>query len=133
MDEESKGSNLYVSGAFGLVIPDTVDWNQAGLRGGFRVELLPEGADPMDARYNVVQWINRNERGWSVGGSLGDPRTGEILDYAGARFEVVDMDGFRVDRVLISKTEEAEDRAATGALIREAERIIQMAKAEDLK
>lgn len=54
-------------------------FDQAGLRGGFRVELLPEGADPMDARYNVVQWINRNERGWSVGGSLGDPRTGEIL------------------------------------------------------
>jgi hypothetical protein len=40
---------------------------------------LPEGADPLDARYNVVQWENRNERGWSVGGSLGDPRTGEIL------------------------------------------------------
>lgn len=54
-------------------------FDRAGLRGAFRVELLPEGADPMDARYNVVQWINRNERGWSVGGSLGDPRTGEIL------------------------------------------------------
>jgi hypothetical protein len=54
-------------------------FDQAGLRGGFRVELLPEGVDPMDARYNVVQWINRNERGWSIGGSLGDPRTGEIL------------------------------------------------------
>jgi hypothetical protein len=54
-------------------------FDQAGLRGGFRVELLPDGADPLDARYNVVQWINRNERGWSVGGSLGDPRTGEIL------------------------------------------------------
>jgi hypothetical protein len=54
-------------------------FDQAGLRGGFRAELLPEGADPLDARYNVVQWINRNERGWSVGGSLGDPRTGEIL------------------------------------------------------
>lgn len=54
-------------------------FDQAGLRGGFRVELLPEGVDPLDARYNVVQWINRNERGWSVGGSLGDPRTGEIL------------------------------------------------------
>ncbi|MEK7403436.1 MAG: zinc-dependent metalloprotease [Gemmatimonadota bacterium] len=54
-------------------------FDQAGLRGGFRVELLPEGADPLDARYNVVQWINRNERGWSVGGSLGDPRTGQIL------------------------------------------------------
>ncbi len=54
-------------------------FDQAGLRGGFRVELLPEGVDPLDARYNVVQWINRNERGWSIGGSLGDPRTGEIL------------------------------------------------------
>lgn len=54
-------------------------FEQAGLRGAFRVELLPEGADPLDARYNVVQWINRNERGWSVGGTLGDPRTGEIL------------------------------------------------------
>ena len=54
-------------------------FDRAGLTGGFRVELLPEGADPMDARYNVVQWINRHERGWSVGGSLGDPRTGEIL------------------------------------------------------
>lgn len=52
---------------------------QAGLPGGFRVELLPEGADPMDVRFNVVQWENRSERGWSVGGSLGDPRTGEIL------------------------------------------------------
>lgn len=54
-------------------------FDRAGLQGGFVVELLPEGADPMDIRYNVVQWINRNERGWSVGGSLSDPRTGEIL------------------------------------------------------
>ncbi|MCA9763359.1 MAG: zinc-dependent metalloprotease [Gemmatimonadetes bacterium] len=51
----------------------------AGLAGGFRVEWLPADADPMDARYNVVQWENRNERGWSIGGSLSDPRTGEIL------------------------------------------------------
>ena len=54
-------------------------FDQAGLEGGFRVEYLPEGVDPLDARYNVVQWENRNERGWSIGGSLGDPRTGEIL------------------------------------------------------
>lgn len=54
-------------------------FDQAGLRGGFRVEWLPADADPMDARYNVVQWENRNERGWSIGGSLGDPRTGEII------------------------------------------------------
>ena len=54
-------------------------FDRAGLRGGFKVELLPEGVDPMDARYNVVQWENRNERGWSVGGAVTDPRTGEIL------------------------------------------------------
>jgi hypothetical protein len=54
-------------------------FDRAGLRGGFVAELLPIADDPLDARYNVVQWENRNERGWSVGGSLGDPRTGEIL------------------------------------------------------
>ncbi|MBV9879410.1 MAG: DUF5117 domain-containing protein, partial [Gemmatirosa sp.] len=54
-------------------------FDRAGLKGGFRVEWLPAGADPMDARYNVVQWENRNERGWSVGGAISDPRTGEIL------------------------------------------------------
>ena len=54
-------------------------FDRAGLKGGFTVELLPEGVDPMDARYNVVQWENRNERGWSVGGTLDDPRTGEII------------------------------------------------------
>ncbi len=52
---------------------------RAGLPGAFRAEWLPAGADPMDARYHVVQWENRNERGWSIGGSLADPRTGEIL------------------------------------------------------
>ena len=57
----------------------TEAFDRAGLTGGFVAELLPEGEDPLDARYNVVQWENRNERGWSVGGSLGDPRTGEIL------------------------------------------------------
>jgi Met-zincin/Domain of unknown function (DUF5117) len=54
-------------------------FDRAGLTGGFRAELRPEGGDPLDARYNVVQWENRNERGWSIGGSLGDPRTGQIL------------------------------------------------------
>lgn len=54
-------------------------FDRAGLKGAFRVEDLPDGVDPMDARYNVVQWENRNERGWSIGGSQGDPRTGEII------------------------------------------------------
>lgn len=51
----------------------------AGYRNAFRVELLPEGADPMDIRYNVIQWVHRQTRGWSYGSVVADPRTGEIL------------------------------------------------------
>ena len=54
-------------------------FDRAGLRGGFVVKDLPVGADPMDIRYNMVLWINRNERGWSFGGATSDPRTGENL------------------------------------------------------
>jgi len=58
-------------------------WNQAfeaaGFRNAFRVELLPEGADTLDVRYNVIQWVHRANRGWSYGGGVTDPRTGEIL------------------------------------------------------
>ncbi|HSK08650.1 MAG TPA: zinc-dependent metalloprotease [Vicinamibacterales bacterium] len=58
-------------------------WNQAfeaaGYRDAFRAELLPEDADPMDVRYNVVQWVHRSTRGWSYGGGVSDPRTGEII------------------------------------------------------
>ena len=51
----------------------------AGYKDAYRVELLPEGADPMDVRYNVIQWVHRSTRGWSYGGSVLDPRTGEII------------------------------------------------------
>ena len=51
----------------------------AGFRNAFRVEVLPEGADPMDVRYNMIQWVHRSTRGWSYGASVMDPRTGEIL------------------------------------------------------
>ena len=58
-------------------------WDQAfeaaGYRNAFQVKLLPAGADPMDIRYNVVQWVHRSTRGWSYGGSIYDPRTGEII------------------------------------------------------
>ena len=48
-------------------------------KGTFRVDLLPEGADPMDLRYNIIQWVHRFTRGWSYGDAIVDPRTGEIL------------------------------------------------------
>jgi hypothetical protein len=51
----------------------------AGFPDGFRVEILPDGAHPLDVRYNVIQWVHRSTRGWSYGSSVSDPRTGEIL------------------------------------------------------
>ncbi len=58
-------------------------WNQAfeaaGFRDGFQVEMLPEGVSSHDVRYNVINWVHRSTRGWSTGGSVTDPRTGEIL------------------------------------------------------
>jgi hypothetical protein len=51
----------------------------AGYEDAFRVEVLPDSADPMDVRYNVIQWVHRRTRGWSYGASVTDPRTGEIL------------------------------------------------------
>jgi hypothetical protein len=58
-------------------------WSQAfeaaGFVDAFRVEILPEGADPQDIRYNMIHWTHRSTRGWSYGGGVIDPRTGEIL------------------------------------------------------
>jgi hypothetical protein len=58
-------------------------WNEAfeaiGYKDAFQVKTLPADADPMDVRYNVIQWVHRSTRGWSYGSSVTDPRTGEIL------------------------------------------------------
>lgn len=50
-----------------------------GYDNAFQVKVLPEDADPMDVRYNVIQWVHRATRGWSYGSSVIDPRTGEII------------------------------------------------------
>ena len=58
-------------------------WNQAfeaaGYKNAFQVMLLPENADPLDVRYNMINWVHRSTRGWSYGSSVSDPRTGEII------------------------------------------------------
>ncbi len=58
-------------------------WNQAfeaaGYTNAFQVKILPDSADPMDVRYNVINWVHRSTRGWSYGASVVDPRTGEII------------------------------------------------------
>ncbi|HEX7019846.1 MAG TPA: zinc-dependent metalloprotease, partial [Gemmatimonadaceae bacterium] len=69
-------------------------WNQAfeaaGYRNAFRVELLPDGVNPLDIRYNVINWVHRSTRGWSTGASVTDPRTGEIIRG------VVELDSMRI-------------------------------------
>ena len=58
-------------------------WNQAfeniGFKNAFQIKMLPKDADPLDVRYNVIQWVHRSTRGWSYGSSVIDPRTGEII------------------------------------------------------
>ncbi len=72
-------------------------WNtafeQAGFKNALRIEDLPEGTDPMDIRYPTIQWTNRSGRGWSVGQSHIDPRTGEIIH------SVVQLDSHRMRTV----------------------------------
>src|SRR6202142_2832515 len=72
-------------------------WNaafeQAGFKDALRIEDLPEGADPLDIRYPTIQWTNRSGRGWSVGLSHTDPRTGEIIHA------VVQLDSHRMRTV----------------------------------
>jgi hypothetical protein len=58
-------------------------WNEAftaaGFENAFKVDVLPQGADPLDVRYNVVNWVDRATRGWSYGQPIADPRTGEVI------------------------------------------------------
>ncbi|MEJ7577788.1 MAG: zinc-dependent metalloprotease [Pyrinomonadaceae bacterium] len=58
-------------------------WNAAfeaaGFRNAFQVRILPADADPMDVRYNVINWVHRSTRGWAYGSSIVDPRTGEVI------------------------------------------------------
>jgi hypothetical protein len=72
-------------------------FDAAGFIDAFRVELLPPGAHPLDVRYNVIQWVPRATRGWSYGGGVIDPRTGEMLKGH------VTLDSLRIrqDRLLV--------------------------------
>ena len=58
-------------------------WNEAfekiGFKNAFKIKILPKNADPLDIRYNVIQWVHRSTRGWSYGSTVIDPRTGEII------------------------------------------------------
>ena len=72
-------------------------WNaafeQAGFKDALRIEDLPKGANPLDVRYPTIHWTNRSGRGWSVGMTQTDPRTGEIVHA------VVQLDSHRMRTV----------------------------------
>jgi hypothetical protein len=51
----------------------------AGFKDAYRVEMRPPDVHPLDARYHVINWVHRSTRGWSTGGAITDPRTGEIV------------------------------------------------------
>jgi len=85
-------------------------FDAARLRGAFRVELLPEGAHPLDVRYNVIQWVHRSTRGWSYGNPVHDPRTGEIIKG----HVMLGSQRVRQDRLLFEGLVGAE-RTGTGA------------------
>lgn len=85
-------------------------WNKAfeaaGYKDAFQVKLLPEDADPMDIRYNIIQWIHRSTRGWSYGASIDDPRTGEIIKGQVSLGSLRDRQDFLIAEGLIQPYED---------------------------
>src|SRR5712664_3902025 len=91
-------------------------WNQAfeaaGYRNAFRVELMPPGADSMDVRYNVIQWVHRSTRGWSYGNALSDPRTGEIIQGRVSLGSLRDRQDFLIAEGLLAPYEKGKSETA---------------------
>src|SRR3989475_624327 len=91
-------------------------WNQAfeaiGYRNAFRVELMPAGADPMDVRYNVIQWVHRSTRGWSYCNALSDPRTGEIIQGRVSLGSLRDRQDFLIAEGLLAPYEKGKSQTA---------------------
>jgi hypothetical protein len=100
-------------------------WNQAfeaaGFRNAFQVSVLPGGADPMDIRYNVINWVHRSTRGWSTGASVDDPRTGEIIKATVTLGSLRDRQDYLIFEGLLSpytRGDEKPDVLYQGALAR---------------
>lgn len=88
-------------------------WNQAfetiGYKDAFQVKVLPADADPMDLRYNMIQWVHRSTRGWSYGASVSDPRTGEILKGHVSLGSLRIRQDFMIAQALMNKPFETSD------------------------
>ena len=82
----------------------------AGWRNAYRVEMLPDTADPLDVRYNVINWVHRATRGWSYGSSVIDPRTGEIVKGHVLLGSLRVRQDYRIAEGLLSPYETGEER-----------------------
>jgi hypothetical protein len=71
-------------------------------KGTFKVDILPADADPMDVRYNIIQWVHRYTRGWSYGAAVVDPRTGEILKGNVTLGSLRSRQDYLIDEALLS-------------------------------
>ena len=91
-------------------------WNQAFEAAGFRnalvVRELPADADPMDIRYNMINWVHRSTRGWSSGGSVSDPRTGEIIKATVTLGSLRDRQDYMIFEGLLSPYTNGNERPA---------------------
>src|SRR6266481_804393 len=91
-------------------------WKQAfeaiGYKDAFRVEIMPDNVDPMDVRYNVIQWVHRSTRGWSYGSSLVDPRTGEIIQGRVSLGSLRDRQDFLIAEGLLAPYEKGKSQTA---------------------
>ena len=91
-------------------------WNHAfeaaGFRDAFQVAVLPDGADPMDIRYNMINWVHRSTRGWSMGGTVSDPRTGEIIKATVTLGSLRDRQDYLIFEGLLSPYETGNEKPA---------------------
>ncbi len=82
----------------------------AGFRNAFKVAVLPDGADPMDIRYNMINWVHRSTRGWSTGGSISDPRTGEIIKATVTLGSLRDRQDYMIFEGLLSPYRDGDEK-----------------------
>jgi hypothetical protein len=91
-------------------------WNQAfeaaGFRNAFRVDVLPADADPMDIRFNMINWVHRSTRGWSSGATVTDPRTGEIIKATVTLGSLRDRQDYMIVEGLLSPYVSGNERPA---------------------
>jgi hypothetical protein len=89
-------------------------WSQAfeaaGFRNGFTVAVLPDGADPMDIRFNMINWVHRSTRGWSSGGTVSDPRSGEIIKATVTLGSLRDRQDYMIFEGLLSPYENGNEK-----------------------